>query len=205
MLKTMEIDQSDINDLIRQHHEMPKGVNLSWESVVKLLFVETDQELIRSIEPLFDPAFRFMAKQLFPAQHKDNKSVIPYDSFVDALPISGPASLLAFLSLMVRADEEIRFVESMRKLHQAFADSTLPATTQMIDIVEGWPDREHHLKALTDFAEKHEEEFLLKLLKESPKCRVCVLMNTMRVLTVAYGALKSKNGIRRSNTINHRH
>ena len=65
MLDTVEIEPSDLNDLIKQHKEMPKCTNFTKDIFFNLLLADTDRDFILSIEQHFDPAFRFMAQHLY--------------------------------------------------------------------------------------------------------------------------------------------
>ena len=106
--------------------------------------------------------------------------------FVDGLPMNGRTSLLYLLKASGCPDEEASFVESVRRVRNAYAHQIKLADTTLIELIKSRKDKSAIIKNICNIKDYDETDLISSYEKDGFFLRFGMIDFTMRVLFFAY-------------------
>ena len=173
--------------LLGETQKFCRAVGLHKDLILEIWRESSDWAFILKIDALLETA----AKEIIAKGLKIELAKIVADKeglkdFIYALPMSGRTSIVSLLKIAQCSDDEISFIESVRKLRNAFAHNIKNADASSISIILNHKEKSRLIKFLCAI-EKYDEADLVKTFEsDGGQLRFGILDGAMRFLMLGY-------------------
>ena len=187
-----ETDDSDrFEVLLRESRKFCKAVGLHDDLILQIFTADSDWSFIIKVDALLEAASKEVVRRSLGLTigGKEIKSD-KLDEFVDALPMSGRASLLSLLEATGCPSEHRHFIEAVRRVRNAYAHNIKNMDIPLFDLITRRSDKSHLLKNLSPISpENYEESSVIQMYTQAEGYKVLrfgIIDETMRFLIIAY-------------------
>jgi hypothetical protein len=162
-------------------------VGLHRDLMHQIFEAENDWTFILKIDALLETATKEIVKSGLKLKILNRfVGVEALGEFVDSLPMNGKTSLLHLLKASGCPPEDSRFVESIRRVRNAYAHNIKLADLALIELIKQRSDKSQIINGICNIATYDETDLIASYEKDAKFLRFCILDATMRILFYAY-------------------
>jgi uncharacterized protein YutE (UPF0331/DUF86 family) len=173
--------------LLGETQKFCKIVGLHEDLILEIWREGSDWAFILKIDAILETA----AKEIITKGLKIELAKIVADKeglkdFIYALPMSGRTSIVSLLKVAKCSDEEINFIESVRKLRNAFAHNIRNVDASLLSIILNHKEKSRLIKFLCAIENYDEADLIKTFESDGGQLRFGILDSAMRFLTLGY-------------------
>jgi hypothetical protein len=172
--------------LLEASKKFTQKMGLHDELILEIFRSKTDWEFIIKIDAMLEAAAKAVVQKRLNSVPADEGEDVSFDGFVDAMPMNGRTSLLAFLKVDGCPDDVSGFIEAVRRLRNGFAHDIRLTDRKLVEIIKARPDKSQLIKSLCQIKEYDEAELIKDYAKDGGFLRFAVVDATLRFLIIAY-------------------
>ena len=193
------IDSTGI--LLEESAKFCKRVGLRKDLIEQIVRTDTDWAFILKVDALLETAAKHIVRHGLQIRLLTQvfKGEALYD-FIDSLSINGRTSILSLLEASGLPDEELRFVESIRVVRNAYAHNIKFADLRLIELIKSRNDKSKLIKQISNIGTYDEADLIGRYEKDPGFLRFCIISAAMRFLFFAYH-LTRKPASKRGRTV----
>ncbi|MGJ0394351.1 MAG: hypothetical protein ACR650_16660 [Methylocystis sp.] len=180
---------SRVDVLFEEAAKFCAAVGLHKELVHEIYEAENDWTFILKIDALLETATKEIIKSGLKLKVLNRfVGAEALREFVDGLSMNGKTSVLHLLKASGCPDEDLRFVEAVRRVRNAYAHNIKLADLSLIELIKQRPehDKSHIVKNISNIKTYNEADLIASFEKDGKFLRFCILDATLRMLFHAY-------------------
>src|SRR5450631_1797701 len=147
--------------LLEASKKFTQAMGLHDELMLEIFRAKSDWEFIIKIDAMLEAAAKAVVKKRLNSVPTELGEDLSFDGFVDAMPMNGRTSLLAFLKADGCPEEISGFIEAVRRLRNGFAHDIRLTDAELIKLIKARPDKSLPNKSL-GYIEKYDEARLIE-------------------------------------------
>ena len=163
-----------------------QAMGLHDELMLEIFRAKSDWEFIIKIDAMLEAAAKAVVKKRLNSVPTEPGEDLSFDGFVDAMPMNGRTSLLAFLKVDGCPNDVSGFIEAVRRLRNGFAHDIRLTDAKLIEIIKARPDKSLLIKSLCQIEEYDEANLIKDYEKDDGYLRFGIADATLRFLIIAY-------------------
>jgi hypothetical protein len=172
--------------LLEASKKFTQAMGLHDELILEIFRSKTDWEFTIKIDAMLEAAAKAIVKQRLNSVPTEDGEHLSFDGFVDAMPMNGRTSLLAFLKVDGCPNDVSGFIEAVRRLRNGFAHDIRLTDAKLVEIIKARPDKSQLIKALCQINEYDEVKLIKDYEKDGGFLRFAIVDATLRFLIIAY-------------------
>jgi hypothetical protein len=163
--------------LFEASKKFTQAMGLHDELMLEIFRAKSDWEFTIKIDAMLEAAAKAIVKTRLNSGSTE---------FVDAMPMNGRTSLLAFLKADGCPNELSGFIEAVRRLRNGFAHDIRLTDAKLVEIIKARPDKSQIIKSLCQIEEYNEAALIKDYEKDGGFLRYAIVDATLRFLIMAY-------------------
>jgi hypothetical protein len=171
--------------LLEASKKFTQTMGLHDELMLEIFRAKSDWEFIIKIDAMLEAASKAVVKKRLNSV-PNLEDEVSFDGFVDAMPINGRTSLLAFLKIDGCPNDVSGFIEAVRRLRNGFAHDIRLTDAKLIEIIKARPDKSQLVKSLCQIEKYDEANLIEEYEKDGGYLRYAIVDATLRFLIIAY-------------------
>jgi hypothetical protein len=172
--------------LFEESKKFTRAMGLHDELILEIYRAKSVWEFIIKIDAMLEAAAKAVVKKELNSVPAEEGSDVSFDGFVDAMPMNGRTSLLAFLKADGCPNEVTSFIEAVRRLRNGFAHDIRLTDTKLIEIIKARSDKSQLVKSLGQIEEYNEAKLIKDFENDGGFLRFTIVDATLRFLIIAY-------------------
>lgn len=162
-------------------------MGLQKDLIQKIIRTDSDWAFILKIDALLESAAKHIVRHGLRIQRlKQTFRNGALDDFIDSLSMNGRTSLLKLLEAAALPEDELRFVEVMRLVRNAYAHNIEYADLSLTQLINSRGDKSRLIKYLSGIKTFDEAKLMAGYEKDPIFLRFCIIDSVMRFLFYAY-------------------
>jgi hypothetical protein len=173
--------------LLEEAQNFCVAVGLHKDLIHEIIKADTDWTFILKIDALLETASKEIIRHAL--RLKVLNRVIQNDvlgDFVDSLPINGRTSIIKLLDAAGCPQEDLSFIEAVRRVRNAYAHNIKFVDFTLIDLIKQRPDKSDILRKISAIKTFVEADLITSYENDRGFLRFCIIDATMRILFFAY-------------------
>lgn len=176
-----------VGALLEEAQKFCAAVGLHKELIHEIYSAENDWTFTLKIDALLETATKEIIKSGLKLKILNRfVGAEALGEFVDGLPMNGRTSLLHLLKASGCPDEDLGFVEAVRRARNAYAHNIRLADLTLIELIKQRPDKSHIIKNICNIKAYDEAALIASYEKDGAFLRFCILDAALRILLYAY-------------------
>lgn len=185
--------------LFEEAQKFCEGIGLHKDLIIQILKTDSDWAFVLKVDALIESAAKEILRtglQIKLLRRTLRSETL--EDFVDSLPMNGRTSLLKLLGAAGLPDEELGFIESTRRVRNAYAHDIRCADLSLIDLIKQRGDKSELIKHLSAIKTYNEADLIASYEKDETFLRFCMIDSTMRILFYAYHLAVKPSALKQS-------
>lgn len=185
----MDDSNDRVDFLLSNAQKFCKATGLHDTLLIDIYHSDSDWAFILKIDALHEVAMKSVVTRSLKMEIKGRTvGADTVEEFVAALPVSGRTSLLKLVRASGCPKDICDFIESTRKLRNAFAHDIKLIDQNLLSVIRGRKDSTYLLKNLSSVEKYEESDLIERIERDGHVLRFGILDATLRFLTMAYHA-----------------